>query len=331
MVASRDRVLLIGSSSVLATPADKKRTPRPCHTEIVRIGGWAAIASACFVVGSSVFAGTAGAASASKAPVAIRVVLPHGYARANTHWPVVYNLNTVLSSCPGPGGEDCDLQQQIVDAAAKRPFITVFQTTEASLTDYIDWADRSQLNDAKYVSLISWVDRRYRTIPDRQHRALSGLSAGAYGAFVIGARHPNLFSQLASISGPLDIRGAADSLEPVFYLLGGPSPATSAWGQPVVKDASWSAANPTDLVARLRGIKVWVANANGVPCDVNDGPQGNPIGSVIEGVVGAGSSSFVRAAKTAGVEVKYMSEPCGVHTYRYFAPRTIRWLNSVRF
>lgn len=297
----------------------------------MRTRGWAAIASACFVVGSGLLADTAGAASASKSPVAVRVVLPIGYAKANTRWPVVYNLNTVLSSCPGAGGETCALQQQIVEAAAKRPFITVFQTAAAALTDYIDWADRSELNDAKYLALISWVDHRYRTIPNRRHRAISGLSAGAYGAFVIAARHPDLFGQLASISGPLDIRGKGDSFEPVFYLTGGPSPATSAWGQPVVGDASWMAANPTDLAARLRGLKVWVSNANGVPCDVSDGPQANPIGSVIEGIVGVGSASFVMAAKTAGVSVTYLPESCGVHSYRYFAPRTIKWLNSVQF
>jgi hypothetical protein len=78
-------------------------------------------------------------------------------------------------------------------------------------------------------------------------------------------------------------------------------------------------------------MKVWVANGNGVPCDANDGPQANPIGSVIEGGVGIASSDFVRAARAAGVVVSDHPDRCGVHTYRYFEPRTIAWLNSLRF
>ena len=45
------------------------------------------------------------------------------------------------------------------------------------------------------------IDQRYRTIADRAHRAIGGLSAGAYGAFNIAVRHPELFSIVAIHSG----------------------------------------------------------------------------------------------------------------------------------
>jgi hypothetical protein len=76
---------------------------------------------------------------------------------------------------------------------------------------------------------------------------------------------------------------------------------------------------------------VWVANGNGLPCDAHDGPQANPVGSLIESIVGIGSRNFVRAARAAGVTVTYRPEHCGVHTYRYFAPRTIAWFHSLHF
>ncbi|MBC8162840.1 MAG: hypothetical protein H7Z42_16650, partial [Roseiflexaceae bacterium] len=45
------------------------------------------------------------------------------------------------------------------------------------------------------------IDQRYRTIPDRAHRAIGGLSAGAYGAFNIAVRHSEQFSIVAVHSG----------------------------------------------------------------------------------------------------------------------------------
>jgi S-formylglutathione hydrolase FrmB len=81
--------------------------------------------------------------------------------------------------------------------------ITVFQTNgTGSLSDYIDWADGSHHNEDTYLRLFTWVDAHYRTIPDRLHRALGGVSAGAYGAFTIAAHHAQMFGQIGSISGP---------------------------------------------------------------------------------------------------------------------------------
>ena len=38
-----------------------------------------------------------------------------------------------------------------------------------------------------------WVDRTYRTLPEREARAVLGKSSGGYGATVLGMRHPELF------------------------------------------------------------------------------------------------------------------------------------------
>jgi poly(3-hydroxybutyrate) depolymerase len=47
------------------------------------------------------------------------------------------------------------------------------------------------------------VDRVYRTIPDRGHRGLSGVSMGGQGAFTVGLSYPGLFSSIASHMGAL--------------------------------------------------------------------------------------------------------------------------------
>jgi enterochelin esterase-like enzyme len=54
--------------------------------------------------------------------------------------------------------------------------------------------------------LIPMVDRSYRTIPDRDHRALAGLSMGGMQTLFIGLHHLDTFAYLAALSAPV-IRG----------------------------------------------------------------------------------------------------------------------------
>ncbi|MBM4416797.1 MAG: esterase [Chloroflexi bacterium] len=51
--------------------------------------------------------------------------------------------------------------------------------------------------------VLPFVDARYRTLPDRRHRAIAGKSSGGYGAIVQAMRHPELFSAVAVHSGDM--------------------------------------------------------------------------------------------------------------------------------
>lgn len=51
--------------------------------------------------------------------------------------------------------------------------------------------------------LVRFVDGRYRTLPDRAHRGVTGKSSGGYGALVLGMRHPEVFGALACHSGDM--------------------------------------------------------------------------------------------------------------------------------
>jgi enterochelin esterase-like enzyme len=48
--------------------------------------------------------------------------------------------------------------------------------------------------------LAAYVDRHYRTMADREHRALAGHSMGGFGALVLGFAHPDRFGLLYSMS-----------------------------------------------------------------------------------------------------------------------------------
>ncbi len=49
--------------------------------------------------------------------------------------------------------------------------------------------------------LIPLVDSTYRTLPDRDHRAMAGLSMGGMQTFVIGLKHLDTFSSFGGFSG----------------------------------------------------------------------------------------------------------------------------------
>jgi enterochelin esterase-like enzyme len=51
------------------------------------------------------------------------------------------------------------------------------------------------------ADLIPALDRRYRTLPDREHRAIAGLSMGAAFAMQVGLGHLDTFSHFGSFSG----------------------------------------------------------------------------------------------------------------------------------
>ena len=51
------------------------------------------------------------------------------------------------------------------------------------------------------ADLIPMIDSTYRTVPDREHRALAGLSLGGMQAFVIGLSHLDTFAFLGGFSG----------------------------------------------------------------------------------------------------------------------------------
>ncbi|MFZ4521490.1 MAG: alpha/beta hydrolase [Bacteroidales bacterium] len=54
--------------------------------------------------------------------------------------------------------------------------------------------------------VVKYIDEHYRTIPDRQHRAITGLSMGGHGALYLALRHPEIFGAAGSMSGGVDLR-----------------------------------------------------------------------------------------------------------------------------
>ena len=56
-----------------------------------------------------------------------------------------------------------------------------------------------------FRALAEFVDGRYRTIVSRDGRALAGVSMGAWGAMLLGLKHPQIFGAVGAFSAPFGI------------------------------------------------------------------------------------------------------------------------------
>jgi enterochelin esterase-like enzyme len=62
-----------------------------------------------------------------------------------------------------------------------------------------------------FPELVSVIDSRYRTIADRNHRAISGLSMGGFMSYWIGGKYPDLISAIGNFCGsPEFVAGPKD-------------------------------------------------------------------------------------------------------------------------
>jgi len=130
-----------------------------------------------------------------------RVVLPAGYdARAARRYPVVYFLHGLpAGSSSYPGNPWLVKAMESVGPA----ILVVPQGARDYDTDpeYLNWG--AGRNWETYIAreVPHYIDAHFRTIRSPRGRALIGVSAGGYGATVVGLHHPGVFSVIESWSG----------------------------------------------------------------------------------------------------------------------------------
>jgi enterochelin esterase-like enzyme len=152
--------------------------------------------------------GTAGAAldvsfhsAALDAEMHALVFLPAGYESGTTRYPAIYFLHGLPATATAYAGNKW-LAASL--AAGGKPAILVEpQGARASDSDgeYLNWGPGR--NWETYVSgeVVNYIDAHFRTIASRQGRALVGLSAGGYGAVIVGIHHLDRFAAIESWSG----------------------------------------------------------------------------------------------------------------------------------
>ena len=127
--------------------------------------------------------------------------LPPDYDRSSRRYPVVYLLHGVTDD------ESAWIQFGEVNRTADKaisegevPPMIIFMP-DGGLTWYINDSRNQVPYEKMFIEeLIPHVDATFRTRPDREFRAVSGLSMGGYGSLMLAMRHPDLFGACAAFS-----------------------------------------------------------------------------------------------------------------------------------
>ncbi|HSP95759.1 MAG TPA: alpha/beta hydrolase-fold protein [Candidatus Dormibacteraeota bacterium] len=139
----------------------------------------------------------------------VPIYLPPDYDTSGTRYPVVYFLagfsggGTFLLSESLWGETLAQRIDRLVRARTIRPMIVVLADclTRLGGSQYINSAATGRYEDHLVAELVPFVDATFRTIAERERRAVMGKSSGGYGATVLAMRHPEVFAAAADHSG----------------------------------------------------------------------------------------------------------------------------------
>ncbi|WP_461100284.1 alpha/beta hydrolase [Spirosoma koreense] len=143
----------------------------------------------------------------------LTIYLPPGYQESNQHYPVIYFLHGFIN-------DDSSIMvnyrfQELMDAAIQsgqsRPMILVLPDSDTKFGGSFYTNSALTGNWADYIGkdVVSYIDKMYRTIPNRNSRGLSGHSMGGHGALKIGMLYPDVFGAVYALS-PAFLNWAAD-------------------------------------------------------------------------------------------------------------------------
>ncbi|HCZ36455.1 MAG TPA: hypothetical protein DHV26_11075 [Cytophagales bacterium] len=135
------------------------------------------------------------------------IIVPQDYFVTTQRYPVVYLLH-------GLGDTESSWLEygrvsQYVDAAVERKEIVpmIYVMPEGFRNYYVnDYAGKFLYQDMFVQEFVPFIDKQYRTIPDKHHRATVGYSMGGFGALILPLKHPEIFT----VSVPLSISVRTD-------------------------------------------------------------------------------------------------------------------------
>ena len=138
------------------------------------------------------------------------VYLPTGFEKSEKQYPVVYLLHGLYgnySNWDKSGGMKLVADELISSGEACEMVIIMPNAGDSDVRNYQngyfnveDWP----YEDFFYQEFLPEVEKKYRIIGDKEHRAIMGLSMGGGGSVVYSQRHPEMFSSCYAMSAWLD-------------------------------------------------------------------------------------------------------------------------------
>lgn len=136
--------------------------------------------------------------AATRYPV---LILQHGSGENETGWTRQGRAQFILDNLIAAGKArpmivvmDCGYAQRPGTPEPMGGSSAWLQNVHAAFTTF---------EDVVVKDLIPVIDASYRTIPDREHRAMAGLSMGGMQTLFIALQHSDMFAYIGSFSGPI--------------------------------------------------------------------------------------------------------------------------------
>jgi hypothetical protein len=138
------------------------------------------------------------------------VYVPPGYdAEPDRRYPTVYVIQGFIgylsmwanrSAFRQPFTETAD---QVFARGEAPPAIVVYVDAWTSYggSQFVDSPATGAYHSYLCNEIVPWVDAHYRTIADRDHRAIAGKSSGGFGAMITPMLRPDLFGAFATHAG----------------------------------------------------------------------------------------------------------------------------------
>jgi S-formylglutathione hydrolase FrmB len=255
-----------------------------------------------------------------------RVLLPRRFASHSAGaWPVLYLLHGGLGRYV-----DWSENSRIAELARERDVLVVMPDA-GSLGFYTDWWDHGVGSKPGWETfhLVELMQIIERGLGASRMRAVAGLSMGGFGVMSYAGRRPGFFQAAASFSGVLDtLHPTVAPLFPGLYATWvlqaflaplGYDP-LSLFGDPVAQRDVWAAHNPSDLVANLRGTKLFVSCGNGHVGPL-DPPGTDPAGLLVqlEAALLLQNQEFISRATALGLDLTTDLYGPGTHNWPYWA------------
>jgi len=128
------------------------------------------------------------------------IVLPYAYEDSEVSYPVLYLLHGGQQNFQMWGGMGVPFYAGMYNVIVVMP--------DGGNTWWVNWAEtesgrKDDWEDHIIQDVVGHVDANFRTIAQREGRAITGLSMGGFGAVALGLRHPDMFVSVGSTSGAL--------------------------------------------------------------------------------------------------------------------------------
>ncbi|MGN6609856.1 MAG: alpha/beta hydrolase [Jatrophihabitans sp.] len=260
--------------------------------------------------------------------VRVRILVPADYSASGQRYPVLYLFHGTSGGAP-----DWTTLGDAEATTAGLPLIVVMP--DAGFDDdgggwFTNWVDRatalgpSQWETFHVDQLVPWVDANLRTLADRGHRAIAGLSQGGFGAMSYAARHPDTFGIAASFSGAPEIDRDAVVLPASSAIISGTAVGLDGvepdamFGSRLTNEINWQGHDPAGLIPNLTAtdIHLWTGDGASGPFDPAT-PDLEAAG--IEFLTHVSTVLFHQHLTEAGIPSQYVDYGAGTHTWPYWA------------